>query len=686
MEAFGVQSHMAEPFWMPGFGASYQRRRGVNEGRPVSERTERARHRLVMSLWCWGLAGLVLWGPKVRATVDPVLIPAGGQWRYWVNRVDSQGPPAGWWLPEFDDSSWLVGRGGFGSGLGDEATVLERTNVVSACFRTAFVVENPSEIRWLVLRAGYQSGLALWLNGTNVYSIGLRQPPSVWDQTPPFYGRWYTREVDLSGFTGILRTGTNILAVQVHSHVTNPAALFWSGELRANVTRGPILSRVQSRTARIGVRTARPATVRVRYGIGDVLDRTATGLGPARDHVVELTNLEPAMEWSYQVVVEGEGAEVALPVEKFRTPPERGRLRFVVVGDSGSGTLPQLQVVSCLSTAAVDLILHTGDLVYPELTRELVDLRCLSVMDPLLRRVPMYPTMGNHDLYNTLYRDLPGTPYLETFDLPTNAVTGTGHFYSFDVGEVHFVSLFAPTLLPFPGTTNFALGPESVQLQWLREDLAASGKPWRVVFLHSPLFTSGGRRYDDMNTNGVPDRLELQGWLLPVLSRYGVRAVFCGHDHVYERFRPVQGVHIWTTGGGGYTLYSPTERDPLSVKFEVRFHHLECEVEDDRLVVVARDRFGAVFDRGEVPRVLPPSVDAGLEGSAGQDPLVIRLEWNSAPGERYRVERAESLEGPFVGVEDLIANDFRTVWSTPLRDNASLSGEGAVFYRVVWLR
>ena len=95
-----------------------------------------------------------------------------------------------------------------------------------------------------------------------------------------------------------------------------------------------------------------------------------------------------------------------------------------------------------------------------------------------------------------------------------------------------------------------------------------------------------------------------------MLTRFGVQVVFSGHDQSYERLGPVQGVHFFISGGGGYMLYALTERDSFSRYFESRFHHLECEVQDDELHVLARDRLGGGFDRSVVPRTAPP--DAGL--------------------------------------------------------------------------
>jgi hypothetical protein len=86
-----------------------------------------------------------------------------------------------------------------------------------------------------------------------------------------------------------------------------------------------------------------------------------------------------------------------------------------------------------------------------------------------------------------------------------------GHcaFLSFDFGHVHFASLCVPTLTLFPELEHLGLGPGRVQWQWLSNDLVFTDRPWHAVFLHCPLFLSGGHRFDDFTFNGVPDRLEL---------------------------------------------------------------------------------------------------------------------------------------------------------------------------------
>ncbi len=96
-----------------------------------------------------------------------------------------------------------------------------------------------------------------------------------------------------------------------------------------------------------------------------------------------------------------------------------------MVGDSGSSTLTQLQGASCLATAAVDLVLDTGDSRHPAFSAALADLRCRSAYAPRMRRVVWYPTIGNPEPYGPERL----ASYRDTWPLPANNTTGTAHSF-----------------------------------------------------------------------------------------------------------------------------------------------------------------------------------------------------------------------------------------------------------------
>jgi acid phosphatase len=151
---------------------------------------------------------------------------------------------------------------------------------------------------------------------------------------------------------------------------------------------------------------------------------------------------------------------------------------------------------------------------------------------PLARvidEVPMLPCIGNHE------QD--GVNYLRYVKLP-----GKERWYSYDVGPLHILAL------------DFHFEKETdEQFAFARQDLLAAKAPWKVVFLHYPVFNIGG--------HGT-------GWghvaYLPLFHEAKVDLVIAGHSHIYERFRPIassRGSDAWpithiTTGGGGAPLYA----------------------------------------------------------------------------------------------------------------------------------
>lgn len=631
------------------------------------------------AFWRLGLValGMILAASECFA-IEPRLLPVGTPWRFWVVAEASPPPPADWRAPDFDDSSWASGLSGFSTYTSEpsiEATYLGRASLTSACLRARFHVPNPAAIHWLVLRADYVSGFVAYLNGREIARRGVEGDPPPWDAVATYHARQATEELDVSAHRDALVAGTNVLTIQLHGSTLPATGLVLVPELCANFTRGPFLQNVGTQHANILWRTPVPMTTVVDFGETPALGRSLVDATLATNHIAALTGLLADTEYFYRVRSGSGTNEAVSPVYRFRTLRVGGDLSFAVVGDSGSGWMSQLQVASNLATNSVDLVLHTGDITYPTLNRAIVDTRCLSIYTPQMRSTPFFFTPGNHDLYapDTL------ATYLETFRMPTNSATGTMHFYSFDHGDAHFVSLFVPSLANFAGQSAYAFQPGSVQMQWLTNDLAATSKPWRILLLHIPLFDSTWHQFDDYNGNGRPDRLELQEWLLPVAAQFGVQAIFSGHAHCYERFAPINGVHCFVSGGGGYTLYGLSQLDPLSQRFEVRFHHLVARIQLEALYLQAVDRFGTVFDTVTIPRVSPPTLRAGPVADR-----TLRLRWNAAPGHRYQIESATSATGPFIVLDDpalpLRATNYQGAFDLDLE---ALAGEGnARFFRV----
>ncbi len=127
----------------------------------------------------------------------------------------------------------------------------------------------------------------------------------------------------------------------------------------------------------------------VEYGKTLELGQTEADARTGRRHAVALAGLDPDSAYHYRV----EGVGDVSPTGSFRTAPvdENSRFSFAVVGDSGSGGNGQLAVAALLGRLEPDLILHTGDVVYPAGEDRHYDKRFFAPYRHLIGSVPVFP-------------------------------------------------------------------------------------------------------------------------------------------------------------------------------------------------------------------------------------------------------------------------------------------------------
>jgi 3',5'-cyclic AMP phosphodiesterase CpdA len=132
---------------------------------------------------------------------------------------------------------------------------------------------------------------------------------------------------------------------------------------------------------------------------------------------------------------------------------------------------------------------------------------------------------------------------------------------------------------------------EPRQTRWLEETLAADVPPgtWTVVALHHPPFSAGDHGSD----------LDVRRAWVPLFERFDVPLVLAGHDHDYQRSRPIDGV-TYVVSGGAARLRPAGWEDFTEVSTSTR-HYLDLAVYDDRIVGRAVDQSGGVVDEFTVP-------------------------------------------------------------------------------------
>lgn len=154
---------------------------------------------------------------------------ASDTWRYRVNQTTT---PTGWTLHSFEDSQWPQGPGGFGYGDNDDATVVP--SCISVSIRTTFIVSDVDEMAMAVLSVDYDDAFIAWINGVEVArSAGLQGVNVNWD-TPSSENReamMYTGGnptdflIKMDVLSSVLRSGLNVLAIEVHNTGINSSDL-----------------------------------------------------------------------------------------------------------------------------------------------------------------------------------------------------------------------------------------------------------------------------------------------------------------------------------------------------------------------------------------------------------------------------------------------------------------------------
>ena len=134
---------------------------------------------------------------------------------------------------------------------------------------------------------------------------------------------------------------------------------------------------------------------------------------------------------------------------------------------------------------------------------------------------------------------------------------------------------------------------DATQATWLEKMLGASTARWKIAVFHHPIYSSG-------RTHGSSPKLRRV--LEPLFTRYGVQAVFSGHDHIYERTKLQSGIQYFVTGAGGKVRRGDVDlKSPFrAVSFDEDNHFMQVEIEERQISFQAVSRSGAVIDSGVI--------------------------------------------------------------------------------------
>jgi predicted phosphodiesterase len=281
-------------------------------------------------------------------------------------------------------------------------------------------------------------------------------------------------------------------------------------------------------------------------------------------------------------------------------PNAEGSIKFAAVGDTGRGTRVQYELGAMMAAYQekfqYDTIILTGDNMYydqkPEDYVKKFELPYKALID---RDVKFYASLGNHDEPNQRNYKLFNMDGKEYYKL----VKGDASFYALNTVQL-----------------------DKKQIDWFISELEKDTSNWKIAFFHHPPYSSAGRHGSDE---------KIREALHPLFIKYGVDVVFTGHDHTYERIKPMDGIQYFVTGAGGEVRKNDLkDRSTITAAgFDTDLSFMIVEIVGDEMHFQSISRTGATVDKGVVPNRVgesePKAVPAESAAESGASASKISL-------------------------------------------------------------
>ena len=393
------------------------------------------------------------------------------------------------------------------------------------------------------------------------------------------------------------------------------------------------------------------------------------GVEPFTVYSDSFTGLEPGSTFMYRVSKNG---KVVFSAEAKALKSAEQSYRVAISGDLAAGTKQAGKIAYGIYKLKPDVFAIAGDIAYSQGLITDYKTRFWPVFNsdntdtlgvPLLRSIPTFAAVGNHDAETRDLDRFPGAlAYYHFWDQPLNGpdgkeggplvpalkasdanrkafLDGAADKYprmtnfSFDYGNAHWTVLDSDAYVEWS---------DSTLKDWVTKDLE-KGKDatWRFVLFHHPGFNSSRAHYEQQQM-----RL-----LAPIFEKGKVDIVFAGHVHNYQRSYPMyfapdnlgnqlvsgadnrkrgkvvngrwtldkkfdgkrntkpSGVIYIVTGAGGQGLYNPDQTkdtdswQKFTVKFESRVHSFTIlDVNGNTLVLRQLNINGKEVDRVKITK------------------------------------------------------------------------------------
>lgn len=333
-------------------------------------------------------------------------------------------------------------------------------------------------------------------------------------------------------------------------------------------------------------RTNRPGGGTLFYGETDECPHKIE-FAEAKDiHEIKIEGLEPETQYFYRTETKLKPSDEPLSSEvaTFQTAVKRDTpFAFAVISDTQGNPKVSGTVGDFAWAQRPSFLLHAGDLVSTGKNESHWTEHFFPSMNPLMRHVPTFPVLGNHEQDAQFYYDY--------FSLPEPE-----YYYQFRFGNTDFFMI----------DTNRNVDPESEQYKWLEKALSESDATWKFVCHHHPPYSSDENDYGNLWKTNKSTRGDLDArQLVPLYEKYNVDIVWNGHIHSYERTWPIRdnkavvdGAPVYMiTGGGGGNLETPGPVRPFFMNTVRRGHHyVMVRINGTKLEFQAYDIENRLFD------------------------------------------------------------------------------------------
>jgi cytochrome c biogenesis protein CcdA len=299
----------------------------------------------------------------------------------------------------------------------------------------------------------------------------------------------------------------------------------------------------------------------------------------SKSHFIKVTGLKPGLTYTYQVIC---GDEQVLTPEgdqsyQIRTACRPGEsFSFAVYGDTrpseNKTTRYHQEVINQATLSEPLFCLVLGDMVDDGTRADLWD-EFFRVESKLLRRSAIYPVLGDNDFAGGKGIYAQFFPQLEK------------GYYRFEWGGVQFFGLRAWGTRGDQGREE--IDADSPQVKWLETELAkeeVQKAPFRVVFLHDPVYISRGRASE----------LLRRIWT-PIFQKYKVDVVFASW-HLYERSTSDEITYIISGGAGAELIWMNKDPTYPSQADAREYHFCKVDINSNAMTISAIGTDGTVFD------------------------------------------------------------------------------------------